>query len=87
MWTEQSLSAQQIPGNSYAKIIFQVGQDKPERMWVILDQLENPEQWRGKIDNEATQANTAKVLPAGKLVLFHPLDVVALYNNSMTQRD
>lgn len=64
--------------DDYAKVTFQVGDDKAERMWVILKDCSDAEVWTGEIDNEAVQANTAKVLPVGTLVHFHPLDIIAI---------
>lgn len=61
-----------------AKVTFQVGDDEAERMWVILENCSTTDKWTGKIDSDARQTSTAKVLPAGKLVEFHPLDIIAI---------
>ncbi len=61
-----------------AKVVFQVGNDNPERMWVILEDCSKPDEWTGLLDNDATQSQTAKALPAGTLVKFHPLDIISV---------
>lgn len=61
-----------------AKVTFQVGDDEAERMWVILDDCSDPDKWTGTIDNDARQTATANILPPGKLVEFHPLDIIAV---------
>lgn len=64
------------------KVIFQVGNDSPERMWVILKDCSDTDVWTGMVDNDADQPNTAKVLPADKVVSFHPLDIIQLPHKS-----
>ena len=59
-----------------AKLIFRVETDKPERMWVVITDCTSPDEWKAKIDNDAMQPATAKVLPADKQISFHPLDIV-----------
>lgn len=59
-----------------AKLIFQVGKDTPERMWITLTECSNDEEWKGTIDNDATQKATTKVLPVDKEISFHPLDII-----------
>lgn len=63
--------------NNLVKLIFQVGNDSPERMWVILVECSDMDEWTGIIDNDAGQSKTAQILPSGKLVKFHPLDIIA----------
>ncbi len=65
------------PGD-LAKVTFQVGDDEAERMWVILEDCSDIDTWTGRVDNDARQVNTANVLPAGKLVEFHPFDIIAV---------
>lgn len=60
------------------KLRFQVGNDTPERMWVVLKDCSSTNEWTGLIDNDATQHETVKSLPAGILVRFHPLDIIAI---------
>lgn len=65
------------PGD-VAKVTFQVGTDDAERMWVILTDCSNSEEWLGTIDNDALQPHTAEILSAETLVKFHPLDIIAV---------
>lgn len=65
------------PGD-LVKLRFKVGSDDPERMWVILEKCTDSELWSGKIDNDSEQKETLRVLPAGKIVHFHPLDIIAI---------
>jgi hypothetical protein len=74
--TREELLALEV--GDHAKVTFQVGEDMPERMWVVLTDCSIPEEWSGTIDNDATQEHTAKVLPADKEVHFHPLDIIAV---------
>ena len=63
----------------HAKLIFQVGKDDPERMWVRIIECGNPDVWRGAIDNDANQNATAQALPPDFEVTFHPLDIIQIY--------
>ena len=65
------------PGD-LAKVTFRVANDDAERMWVILEDCSDIDKCTAKIDNDARQANTAKALPVGKLVEFHPFDIIAI---------
>ena len=59
-----------------AKLIFQVENDEPERMWVKLTDCSNTDEWKGTIDNDATQKATLEALPSDKEISFHPLDII-----------
>jgi len=59
-----------------AKLIFQVGDDSPERMWVRLTDCSKQDAWKGIIDTDATQEATLRALPASREVIFHPLDII-----------
>lgn len=63
---------------SLVKLIFAVEKLRPERMWVILNDISNPELWTGILDNDAVDPEIRKILPAGKQINFHPLDVIAI---------
>ena len=61
------------------KVIFQVGDETPERMWVIVTDLSNVmDEWVRTINNDAVGKETAAALPDGTVVKFHPLDVIAI---------
>jgi hypothetical protein len=66
------------PGDS-VKLMFKVGDDNVERMWVTLTNTLSDEIWSGTIDSEATQAKTMNALPVDKKVNFHPLDIISIY--------
>ena len=66
------------PGDS-VKLMFKVGNENIERMWVTLADTSRDDTWIGSIDNDATQPLTANILPADKAVSFHPLDIIATY--------
>jgi hypothetical protein len=63
------------PGD-FAKLIFRVGSDSPERMWVQITEQQDSLEWSGVIDNDAKQEKTRKVLPTGKSVKFYPIDII-----------
>lgn len=58
------------------KVTLQVADDRPERMWVTLDDCSDQSEWTGRIDTSAAQNQTAASLPVGKLIRFHPLDII-----------
>jgi len=61
------------------KLMFQAGNDTVERMWVTVTDCSDDDQWTGAVDSEAIQEHTADILPVGKRVTFHPLDIIAIY--------
>jgi hypothetical protein len=61
------------------KLMFQVGQDDVERMWVTLSDTSEIDVWKGTVDNEALQLSTRSILTAGREVEFHPLDIISIY--------
>lgn len=63
------------------KLIFSVEDETPERMWVIIDDCTNDMNWTGLVDNDAKGILTAKILPAGTKINFHPLDIIAVMKN------
>ncbi len=65
------------PGDS-VKLIFSVGGEDNERMWVILKDCSQTDEWRASIDNDAIGKETRNVLPVGKEISFHPLDIIQL---------
>lgn len=66
----------ELTAGDSAKLIFQVGNDKPERMWVKLTDCSDPNKWSGLVDTDAVQDETKKTLPADIEVSFHPLDII-----------
>ena len=67
--------------------MFQAGQDSPERMWVIVEQCGDMEDWTGRLDNDPAQDFTASVLKAGQLVHFHPFDVIGIWEDTQPIED
>ena len=61
------------------KLMFKVGDEDIERMWVTLTDTPADDLWVGVVDNDATQQYTALTVPAGKVINFHPLDIIATY--------
>jgi prolyl-tRNA synthetase len=61
------------------KLMFKVGEEDVERIWVTLTDTTADDLWIGTVDNDATQLLTAHILPAGKVISFHPLDIIATY--------
>lgn len=69
----------QLKPGDLVKVRIQVKNDTPERMWVELVQCNDPDTWSGRVDNDATQQDTLKVIPADTLVSFHPLDIIDVW--------
>lgn len=67
-----------LKSGDHVKLIFKVGEESPERMWVKLTDCSNPDEWKGLIDSEAQQSATASELPVDKEVAFHPLDIIQI---------
>lgn len=65
------------PGD-LAKVTFQVGDEMPERMWVVLSDCSDTDEWIGSVDNDATQPQTRASIPAEAIVRFHPFDIVSV---------
>jgi hypothetical protein len=61
------------------KLIFSVGDEPTERMWVILEDCSNDMVWNGVVDNVANSPLVHEILPVGAKVLFHPLDIIQYY--------
>ncbi len=61
------------------KLVFQVAEDDPERMWVKITEQQTTDEWTGKIDNNPFQESTAKTLPEGTIVKFHPLNIIQIW--------
>jgi hypothetical protein len=58
------------------KIMFQVGEDITERMWVKVEECHDGDGWTGRLDNEPIGQINAKVLKLGMKIRFHPYDVI-----------
>ena len=65
-----------LKANDLVKIIFQVADEIPERMWVILKNNDDDSLWSGILDNDPVGVKTQEKLKAGMEVKFHPLDVI-----------
>lgn len=66
------------PGD-IVKLVFQVGDETPERMWVQVLSTDDMHAWTGKTDNEPFGKTLATTLPCGKEITFHPLDIINIY--------
>lgn len=58
------------------KLIFNSDDEMPERMWVILESVEDDMEWIGIVDNDASGEKLANLVPAGTQIRFHPLDII-----------
>lgn len=63
------------PGDD-VKLIFQAGDDAAERMWVLVKQCDDSDNWVGTLDNNPAQDFTASVLKYEQQIDFHPLDII-----------
>ncbi len=70
-----------MPGDM-VKIMFKVGEDAVERMWVIVVQQQDISEWTGILDSDPVGEETKKVLHPGDEVLFHPLDIIKLWEEN-----
>ena len=67
-----------VHSDQLVKIIFQVGDETPERMWVkVVKQTDS--EWRGILDNDPVGDDLKKMIGAGDEVVFHPLDVIQIW--------
>ncbi len=65
-----------IKRGDVVKLIFQAGEDAPERMWVQVEKCGDSEHWTGRLDNDPAQEYLASVLKYKDVIRFHPLDVI-----------
>ena len=61
------------------KIIFQVDEEIPERMWVRVVKQVSDSEWYGVLDNDPVGEQLKKTISAGDKVIFHPLDVIQIW--------
>ncbi len=61
------------------KVVFQVGNEGPEHLWLQLSDTNSIDKWTGVTDNDPLGKQTAQELPAGTIVSFHPLDIINVY--------
>lgn len=62
------------PGN-VVKLIFDMG-DTAERMWVIVTNCSDNDEWHGVLDNEPFSTDGSEY---GMSVVFHPYDVIDIH--------
>ena len=65
-----------------AKIMIRHETDGVERMWVIITKQQDISQWTGVLDNDPYGEGMAKILKPGDEIVFHPLDIVDIYNEN-----
>ena len=65
-----------LQAGDFVKLMVQVENEAPERLWVALRECDKPAEWVGAVANEAYQPRTATALPCGAVLCFHPLDVI-----------
>ncbi len=61
------------------KIMFREENDGVERMWVKITKQQDIAEWTGVLDNDPLGENMSKVLKAGDEILFHPLDIIQIW--------
>lgn len=67
---------------SSVKLIFSAGDDV-ERMWVTLIYNSDMDRWEGILDNQPVTDGLIKELVIGQKVIFHPLDIIQIYRESI----
>jgi hypothetical protein len=68
------------------KVTIQVGADI-ERMWAIITKQQDGLEWTGVLDNDPYGEDMAKVLKSGEEILFHPLDIIQVFEESDNQKN
>lgn len=61
------------------KMIFQIHEENPERMWVKVTNQIGDNEWHGQLDNDPQGEGLSQIISAGDEVIFHPLDVVQIW--------
>lgn len=67
------------------KIMFLEKDEGVERMWVIITNQQDISQWTGKLDNDPVGEKMKKVIKAGDEVIFHPLDIVQIWQDETSK--
>ena len=67
-----------VCSGDHLQLMFQVGNDIVERMWVKLEKCYDENEWTGKLDNQPIGEKNSKILRPGIKVRFHPYDVISI---------
>jgi hypothetical protein len=65
------------------KIIFQIEteDEDAERMWVKIIKQQDSAEWTGILDNDPYGEKLKQVIKAGDQVIFHPLDIIQIWED------
>jgi hypothetical protein len=69
------------------KIMFRHPVSGVERMWVIIKKQQDIAEWTGVLDNNPLEEEMSKVLKSGDKVVFHPLDVIQIYDKNNNKKN
>lgn len=69
-----------VASGDFIKLMFQVGDDTVERMWVKLEECHDANEWTGTLDNQPFGDKNSSVLKLGKKIKFHPYDIIDIVN-------
>lgn len=72
-----------VKSGDHIKLIFQVGDDIAERMWVEVKECHDMNWWTGILDNQPIGERNARILKPGKLIKFHPYDIIDIMTDEM----
>ncbi|MES2436605.1 MAG: hypothetical protein V4519_01210 [Patescibacteria group bacterium] len=68
------------PGN-LVKIMIRHEEEGVERMWVKIIQQQDISEWTGVLDNDPVGEKMSGLLKAGDIVIFHPLDIIQIWDD------
>ena len=69
--------------NDLVKIIFQIETEDEgaERMWVKITKQQDTAEWTGLVDNDPYGEKLLQVVKSGDEVIFHPLDIIQIWED------
>jgi len=65
--------------------MFREQDDGVERMWVKITEQQDISEWKGILDNDPVGQKMQEVLKAGDEVIFHPLDIIQIWDKETQQ--
>ena len=63
------------------KIMFEVEGETVERMWVKIIKQQDISEWTGELDNDPKGEKMSNILKADEEVIFHPLDIIKIWED------
>lgn len=61
------------------KVMFKIDNEEVERMWVKIIKQQDHSEWTGELDNDPKGQKMSEILKSGDEVIFHPLDIVQIF--------